>query len=400
MRIAIVSGHFMPEVGYQEVYIAKAYSRFGHQVRVFTSTSISPSGKKVVLHEYKPGLVKDVEYGFEMLRLKTTLKLRSNVLSLGLKQAVLDFKPDTVIIIALGKMFAGSLLSEEISSKTNLITIFGDAFEYRDRTTFVKRSLTFFQEIFFIFFKKRLYRKAVQFCKRIILNLPETETIFRFYLNDYEKQTFLNKRVHLSLGFDPDEFYFDATDRKNTRKKLNIKPDEVVLITSTRVNKRKNIENIIDIVSKMYAEGRKVKYIIIGFLGDNYEKELKAYISTQAHPSIFHCYPFLNHEEIRQFYCACDIGIWLKAAISIQEAMGTGLPIILENKPVVNHLIQDGINGWYFERGQLLRILEKSVLEIINKDIKSRIEDRKRIAKINSEKLSYNNIVQRIVEHM
>ncbi len=55
MRIAIATGHFMPEIGYQEVYLARAYSRLGHEVKVFTSTLISPTGKNVLKGNYKDG---------------------------------------------------------------------------------------------------------------------------------------------------------------------------------------------------------------------------------------------------------------------------------------------------------------------------------------------------------
>ena len=37
-RVAIVCGHFSPEIGYQEVDLAKAFVRLGAQVRVVTTT--------------------------------------------------------------------------------------------------------------------------------------------------------------------------------------------------------------------------------------------------------------------------------------------------------------------------------------------------------------------------
>jgi glycosyltransferase involved in cell wall biosynthesis len=398
MRIAIVCGHFMSEVGYQEVYLAKAFTKLGHQVKVFTSTSISPTGRKIVKQKYKSGLTKDEKYSFEILRLKTILKFRSTVLSLRVKHFVLGFKPDIVIILGIGKMFAWSLLSEEVNKIAKVVCVFGDALEYRDKISISKRFLAFLQDIGFMIFKKRLYHKSVQICHRLIMNVPETEMIFLSYLNNSEKQFFLDKRIHLNLGYDSDEFYFAFDEREYTRKHLNISNDEVVIITSTRVERRKNLEYIIDIISKMYVKGIKVKYIIIGFLGDSYENELKDYISKQPNPNIFHCYTFLSHQEIRKLYCASDIGIWLKAAISIQEAMGTGLSIILEDKPSVNHLVQEGINGWYFQKGQLSQVVEKVVLEISQKDVKNRIEDRQKIAAYNYQKLSYDVIANKILD--
>jgi glycosyltransferase involved in cell wall biosynthesis len=218
------------------------------------------------------------------------------------------------------------------------------------------------------------------------------------YLPERLKRELKKKAVLSTLGFDPDEFYFNESDREILRKGLGVSKGEVVLVTSTRVNRGKNLEVVIDIISKLHIEGNNVRYIIIGFLGDGYEKELKSFINKKPNPEIFHCYPFMPHEEIRKFYCAADIGIWLKAAISIQESMGTGLPLILEKKPSVTHLIQEGLNGWFFQKGELSEIIKKAVSEISDKSYDERNSGRKRIEKYNYERLSYDKIAQKIIE--
>jgi len=398
MKIAIISGHFMPEVGYQEVYLARAFSRLGHQVRVITTNKPSPSARNIRKSDYLTGLTGDIKYNYSVLRLRATIKLGASIISLGLKKVLKEFSPDLVVLVAVGKFFPYPILDEQEKRNYKLVALFGDNSDFlhlsSNSSDWRRLKSILLQKVL----KNKINAKAVKSCDRLYLNTPETEAILLSYLPKRLKNILKNKRVLSTLGFDPDEFHFDASDRNNVRRKLNIQLDEVVFITSTRVTRRKTIEDIIDLISKMYSEGKKVRYIIIGFLGDNYEMELKAYISTQPNPGIFDCYPFLSHEEIRQFYCAGDIGIWLQAAISIQESMGTGLPIILENKPVVKHLIQDGVNGWYFEQGELQQKLKYVISEIADKDAKSRTEDRKRIAMINAKKLSYDCIAQKMVK--
>lgn len=398
MKIAIISGHFMPEIGYQEVYLARAFSRLGNRVRIITTNKPSPSARNVRKFDYLIGLTTDEQYNYSVLRLSPTIKLGANIVSLGLKKAIKEFSPDLVVVVAVGKFFPYSILDEQKKRDYKLVALFGDNSDFvhlsSDLSIWRKFKSILLQNVF----KNKVYAKAVKSCDSLYLYTPETEDILLSYLPKKFEKVLKNKRILSTLGFDPDEFYFDAVSRKSVRKKLNIQENEVVFITSTRITKRKKIETIIDLISKMHAEGKKVKFVIIGFLGDNYEAELKAYISTKPDPKIFYCLPFLSHEEIRQYYCACDIGIWLQAAISIQESMGTGLSVILENKPVVNHLIQEGVNGWYFEHGQLLQVLKKSLSEIMNKGINNRIEDRMRIAEINFDNLSYDNIARAIVE--
>jgi glycosyltransferase involved in cell wall biosynthesis len=279
-----------------------------------------------------------------------------------------------------------------------LVALFGDNKDFWNWSS-VKHSLKSVKSIVLQkSIKNRLYAKAVESCDKLVLYTPETENIMLSYMPEKLKKELREKAILSTLGFDPDEFFFDEKDRENLRKAFGASKSEVVLITSTRVNRRKNIENVIDIISKLYIEGNKVRYIIIGFLGDNYEKEIKAYINKKPNPEIFHCYPFISHKEIRKLYCASDIGIWLKAAISIQEAMGTGLPVILENKLSVNHLIQEGINGWFFEKGKLVDIIKKAVSNMSNKSYEERIVQRKSIEKYNYERLSYDKIAQKIID--
>ena len=199
----------------------------------------------------------------------------------------------------------------------------------------------------------------------------------------------------LTLGFDPDEYFFSDTDRINKRRELGFSADDIIIITSTRVNKRKNLEKNIELISRLHATGKKVRYVIIGFLGDAYERELKEFIQSQPEPGLFRCFPFLQAAEIKKLYSAADIGIWLKVAISIQEAMGTGLPVILEKRPSVSHLIKEGINGWFFEKHNFDETIQKAVDVLSDKKT-----DRPVLARLNAETLSYDIIAKKMVENI
>lgn len=396
MKIAIVCGHFMPEIGYQEIHLAKAYARANHEVMVFTSTEVSTTGDKIIRQPYAPGITQDEKYNFTINRLNAVVKLNSKVVGKNLKEEVKKFNPDCVIILALAKLFPAALLSSDMQSK-NLIAVFGDSEEYMDRSTTKKRIKAIFHSTISSGLKKYLYTKAVKYCTRLVLNIPETDYFIRSLLSEKNKTVFDKKKLKLNLGFDPDEFYFDTETRNSLRKKLNISDDACVLITSTRINRRKHLEKIIENISTLNEQGINVHYILIGFLGDDYEKELKKFIAGQKHPEIFHCFPFLSHDLIRGYYSAADAGLWLKAAISIQEAMGTGLPVVLEYKDVVSHLLQPEVNGWYFEKNNLPVIMKQAATTISNMLPQARITKRKETQKSNAEKFSYDVIAREII---
>jgi glycosyltransferase involved in cell wall biosynthesis len=396
-KIAIVCGHFMPEIGYQETYLARAYSRLGYKVRVFSSTAISPTGKKILKEDYETGLTVEPKYGYEVERLPISINLNSKIIANGLAETVKTYQPDYIVIIALAKLFPIKVLSTKYDGAKK-IAVFGDAGEYLDRSTASKRFKALFHEVISKNLKKQLYTRAVKECDRIILNLSETESFFRELLTPSATKIFEKKKKNLTLGFDPDNFYFDENERKEIRKELNIPEKDIVVITSTRVNRQKRLEEVITRISQMKDAGSNVRYIIIGFLGDDYEKELKAFIKKQKHPEIFYCLGFLDHETIRKYYNASDLGLWLKAAISIQEAMGTGLKVILENKEVVSHLLTHGVNGWYYEKGKLTDGLKDAInSSLINP---STIQERKKIVDLNSNWLSYDTIAKKIIDDL
>lgn len=391
MKIAVVSAHYMPEIGYQEVHLAKAYARLGYTVKVFTSAASVNLGGSISRLHYQKGLTKDPKFGYDILRLPS-LSYKSKSLPFGLKKAVTTFNPDVLVILGVAKLFPMALLCPSIYHNTKSVSVYGDAKEYLDRNTLKQKLKTLFHELGYRFIKYPLYQKAVRYNHRLVLNIPETNEVFLRFLPKKDVDMFNAKKVMLNLGYDPDDYFYTQKDREEVRQKLNLTDDTIVVITSTRVNKRKNLENIISCISKLHATGKKVAYIIIGCLGDDYEQELKAFIRQQPYPGSFKCFPFLNAAEIRQLYCAADVGLWLKAAISIQEAMGTGLPVILENKPSLSHLIQEGKNGWYFQPETFEKVIERTMTELLQHPV-----SREDIALHNSTTLSYNAIAQKII---
>jgi len=397
MKIAIVSGHFMPEIGYQETHLAKAFSRGGHEVCVFSTTAISPTGQKVIRQDYQSGQSRNKEYGFSVVRLKPAFRLNSKVMAMQLQDQVKKFAPDLIVILALAKLFPAPLLTKKFKAVAK-VALFGDAAEYADKSTDVKRVTSSLQHFAARFTKGYLYNKAVENCSAIVLNLPETENYFKSLLSPGNTKLFSDKKVMLNLGYDPDTFFFDEASRVRLRDELNIPESSCVIITATRVHRAKKLENVIHAVTLLKSKGMDVHYILIGMHGDDYEKELRALIDQQPNPEIFHCFPFFDQEKLRAYYSSADIGLWTKAAISIQEAMGTGLPILLENKPSVNHLLKEGVTGWYYDSKQFDSKLTDACTTLLSTEVEERKSNRLRNVAVNSSVFSYDVIAKKITD--
>ncbi|MBW2058234.1 MAG: glycosyltransferase family 4 protein [Deltaproteobacteria bacterium] len=387
MEVVIVTGHFMPEVGYQEVYLARAFSRLGHTVHVIASDRPSPSARGVMTSSYRRGFQRDDRHGYTILRLPATVSAGSLVLSPGLRSALAEISPDLVVVIGVGKLFPLPVLTGPEKRRHRLIALFGDNSDFSNFNKPKARLLRYLV-------KNRAYRLAVRSCDRLYLYTPETESLLLSSLPDSLRASFLEKRVASTLGYDPEEFYFDGKERRRVRDKLKITEEEVVFITSTRITPEKRIDEVVPLVSRMRKEGKKVRYIIIGCLADPCGRRLKSLLEKQPDPGIFLAYPFLDHGRVREFCCASDLGVWTRPSISIQEAMGTGLPVVLARRPGLMHLVQQGANGWYFEMESPSPILEKAYSEVAERDQEARLAWRRQLAARNRHNLSYHRIAE------
>ena len=100
-------------------------------------------------------------------------------------------------------------------------------------------------------------------------------------------------------------------------------------MTCTRATAKKKLEEVMSAVSGLRAQGVAVRYVLAGLLEDEYGARLREYAAAQPDPSAFVLLPVLGHTEMRKLFSACDLGFWPQAAITIQQAMGTGLPVVL-----------------------------------------------------------------------
>lgn len=394
MRIALVAGHFMPEVGYQEVYLARAFSRLGHDVRVITSNRISPSGQAFFnVEDLGVGLTRDERYGYSILRLPRAVSVRSMVVARGVRAAVDKFDPAIVVAPGVGKLFASPVLVDADARRYKLLVLFSDNADFWDFRSTGLALASFRARLSQRVVKDLVYRRAVRFADRVCLQTPETQRIVSGSLPSRLRDVLERKGVLFPLGFDPDEFYFSAAEREDERRSLGLRPDERAFVTCTRVNPKKSLETLVDAFSAMHRRGHKLRYVIAGFSEDSYGDALRRYVDSQPDPSIFVCLPLLAHDRMRRVYCAADAGVWLKAAVSIQEAMGTGLPILLESKPSVEHLVRDGSNGWHFSPGKLVEGIQRAY---------ETAEDRSRetIASQNRDSFSFDVIAHALLDSL
>ena len=237
-----------------------------------------------------------------------------------------------------------------------------------------------------------MYQLAVNKVDLFFAYTPSAPDVVLNYIPKKLHSIFLEKVKPLSLGFDEEEFYFDNTLRQQKRKELNLEEKDVVLITATRITPFKNLEKIIDVVDELNEKGNSIKYIIAGFGTDIYASRLKKYIASKKYATQFSCLPFLSHTELLGWYNVADFGFWPTHIITHYEAMGTGLPIFLPDKKNIQHVIEQGINGWKFKDTDIYDTFNNAITQI-----NSFREKRKELANAAKLKFAFTTIAGKVI---
>lgn len=393
-RVAILCGHFVPELGYQEVDLAASFARLQAQTRVITTTEGSPNARRIGIDSYPAGSSRGD--GYDITRLSPRLTIGPNIVGCDVRPAISSFDPDYVVLVGPGKMF-GLEAFASVSAPFRRIVIFQDnSDDGRSRARGTVRGLV--KAAGHTILKRPAYRRVVRAADRIVLNVPETRGIVESWLGAAERRLLSATAVELRLGFDPQKFYFDREERDRWRRERSVAPEEILLTTCTRATPGKGLETLIDSVSRLWGGGLAIRYVLAGLLEDEYARTLRARVAAQPNPEAFIVLPLLRQDEMRKVFAGCDLGFWPRAAITIQQAMGTGLPVVLRKRPNVSHVLSPGRNGWYVEPHQTLEeIVEVGAGSLGELSVDERLQRRQATAAFNHAILSYDRIALEMV---
>lgn len=385
MKIAIVCGHFLPEMGYVEVYFAKELAKAHHQVAVITTSAIPAYVKHLTAANYAVGKQLHHEHNYAIFRLKPIVSLGQMVLSFGIRKVLYQFIPDLIIVIGTGKLFPYPVY--KLHKQFKITTLLGDSSDNQKNDSPII-SLATIRKLL----KKPVYTKAIKYSKILFSYTPETVGLVKKIVAKKLHSLLEKKSVFISLGFDEETFYFDENERNTKRKQLGL-TDEIVIVTATRIVPYKRLEKLIDWVDEANKQGINLHYIIIGFFDDAYGNEVKTYIQQKKYAEQFTCLPFLPNNEVRKLYAAADIAYFPTAVISIFEAMGTGLPLVLPQKNNISHILDNKTSGFYIENENINDAIKRAIL-LINASYFNRQE----LIVQNSQKFSWKSIVEKVVK--
>ena len=391
MKIAVVSSIFITNLGYLEESLAKVLTGMGHSVSVLTSFHYPYNYKSIktpLLSDQTITLQKS-GLSYSIIRLKTLLKFRSNIICLGLPKTILILQPDLIILVGISDFFPAPLLKKWVNGRFNIYAFIGQNYNmsYWQKSNKLPGKIRnyFINSIL----KRFLYRKSVRNLSRIFLYTPDSEEIIGRFLTPGLLKHLERKKTTIPLGYNSEDFYFSPEGRKKIRNSLKISFNELVIITVTRIDRSKKI---LEIIKELFIDNTlNLKYILIGFIENAYKKEIEKLIKTNSLQDNIICFPFLENEILINYLSAADIGIWLQSGASIQQAMGTGLPVILSKNNANSDLLREGFNGYYIENN-----LQETISLAVS-HYSYNHERRLQIEQFNRDKLSFQSILKGII---
>lgn len=331
MKIVHLIGYFQPEFGYQEYYLSKRQAAMGHEVHVITSDYIYPfKNVEVMLRDIgskETSRKRDVGTtsldGVTVHRLRSFFRYGDFILASGIGTLLKQIKPDVVIAheAKQGLPLLAAFYKKQVGYK--LIYNIHDFFHEIPNHVRWRKILRY---VDYFWFRIHLVRRALDRSDAIVVPVEE---IKKFLINKHGVGEY--KISLIPLAVETGLFQHSEQARESIRARYGIIDSDVVITFAGHIDRRKNLEFLIDIFNELNKE-YSLHLFIIGSGDVKYLNQLKAKAHKTVAKEVIHFMGYSHKREIIEYYSASDIAVWPgNNSISIMEAMACQLPVVAVN---------------------------------------------------------------------
>ena len=177
-------------------------------------------------------------------------------------------------------------------------------------------------------------------------------------------------------------FFEKNLNKKNLRKKLNLKNKKIVIFVGKLID-RKNPHDFLKLAHK-FQNNKRIHFLIIGSGELNFY--CKNFINSHKLKNIS-MLGFLNQKKIREVYSISDLLILTSKyetwGLVVNEAMASGVPVIATKESgATKDLIESGVTGYSYNCGNIKElfshfnkiILNIKKLKTMKKNVKKKIK--------------------------
>ena len=181
-------------------------------------------------------------------------------------------------------------------------------------------------------------------------------------LKNIDSDIILNGSI---CGVDVNKFKPNSDIKKKTRKEINIKDDDIVLLFVGRLNKDKGVFDLLKAFNSLSKKYQNIKLLMVGSDEEKFSEHL-----LKNYPNLKEMVLIKNFTlETHKYYICSDIFIMPSYregfGLASIEASSCGLPVIASNIYGLIDSVKDGINGFLHQPGEEKKI-ESLVTKLIN----------------------------------
>ncbi len=390
MRIIHVclAAFYIDDFSYQENIFPKIHKNLGHEVFILASTETYIDKVNlgyVEANEYKTSNnipIKRIPY-VSWLPHILCKKLR---IYEGVSNYLQKTNPD--IIFLHDCQFLSILSIVDYVKKNKNVKVYVDS-----HTDYINSGRNWISKYIF---HKAIYRFCAKSIEKYATKFYGTLPLRCEFLNEVYNIS-LDKIELLPFGADDTLFEYNkkATVRNEMRHDLNLKQNDIVLITGGKIDSRKNIHVLIEAFIRLLEEHNIYNLKLIVF-GKPEEKLREKVLKDMNHASIRYI-DWVSAENIYKYFWAADLAIFPGThSVLWEEAIGLGLPCVFYKWQGIQH-VDVGGNCIFIEEATIESLM--SLLLMIVED-KIGLEKMKQQAeKLGYEKFSYSKIALQAISN-
>ncbi|MCP4269128.1 MAG: glycosyltransferase [Candidatus Brocadiaceae bacterium] len=196
-----------------------------------------------------------------------------------------------------------------------------------------------------------LFKRRIAFF--IAVSMEHMEQIKHLFLIELTKIILIRSFINL-VRFNRNNYYRIALRIEN-----GFSESDFIIGYFGRLSLEKQPWYIIEIARKLVQENDRFKFIIVGKGG--LHKELESMIQKYALQNNVHLLGY--RDDIPELLSTIDIGIFTSSLegmpVSAIEMMAMGKPIVAFTIPAFNEIIEEGVNGYLVEMGDVTGFCDK-----------------------------------------